>query len=326
VSGPRRYGVIIGRFQVPDLHDGHDQLVSTVAERCDHLIVVFGRSPLPLTERDPLTVEQREWLMEPIIEPLLRTSLDGYSWTSVQDHPNDAHWSQEVDRAVLELVNDTADGRPYEVTLYGSRDSFIPYYSGKFPTVELPEHPDRPSGEAVRTEIRSRGMVGTDSPQSFAEGVIWASAQPFPTVYSTVDAVIVHPHQPATLLGRKPGMNKWCFIGGFTDPSSTNDEEDLVREVAEETGIRSFVSRPDYVGDYTVDDERYKRTPHTVRTRLYLVFPSPLAIPVAGDDIEEVRWFEAKDVRRALAPNHVPLWDKACAHLVTNYVGWEHPL
>jgi len=34
--------------------------------------------------------------------------------------------------------------------LYGSRDSFIPYYAGRFETVELPEH-----GDYNATELRN---------------------------------------------------------------------------------------------------------------------------------------------------------------------------
>lgn len=137
---PRReasHGVVIGRFQVPALHIGHRFLLTHAKERHAALIIIVGVSPA-LDEKNPLSFEERR-------EMLLEVHPDA-SIVPLSDHPSDEAWSALLDA----LVETHAD----DAMLYGSRDSFIPFYSGRFPT-HFVEPVKSPSGTDIRHEVIS---------------------------------------------------------------------------------------------------------------------------------------------------------------------------
>ena len=127
-----KVGVIIARFQVAELHDGHKYLIRKVIEKCEHLIILLGCKKEP-DEKNILSFAVRSGMLEEWIE----TSFPGLSWRvlPIHDHREDnAMWSYNVDDAIV----DGALGRVEEVMLYGSRDSFHSYYTGRFPYEEIP--------------------------------------------------------------------------------------------------------------------------------------------------------------------------------------------
>lgn len=131
---------------------------------------------------------------------------------------------------------------------------------------------------------------------------------PWPTAFSTVDVAIVDPSVSAILLGRKG--NKWCIIGGFTDPSSASDEEDACRELMEETGIVAEASSLRYIGNFKVLDDRYAGTIHGVRTHFYFLEANSSNLKAKGsDDIDEVKWFSLKYgiIENVIQDCHKPL-------------------
>jgi 8-oxo-dGTP pyrophosphatase MutT (NUDIX family) len=94
---------------------------------------------------------------------------------------------------------------------------------------------------------------------------------PWPTAFSTVDVAIVDPYKNQILLGKKRATGKWCIIGGFTDPSSSCDAEDAIRELDEETGISANINDLRYIGDFKIPDGRYENTPHAIRTHYFIL-------------------------------------------------------
>lgn len=128
---------------------------------------------------------------------------------------------------------------------------------------------------------------------------------PWPTSFSTVDIAVVDEQRKFILLGRKPGKDYWVFPGGFTDPSSETDEEDAVRELFEETNLKISKERLQYLGNFKIDDLRYKGTPHGIRTHFFLTFEDSYRIfPEAGDDLEEVRWFTFEQADKEIGIRH----------------------
>ncbi len=116
-------GVLIGRFQVPELHAAHKELIDKVGSWHKKVLVVLGCTPSLGTRRNPLDFQARKLMINhhypdlPVI-PLM-------------DHPDDGEWSRELDRRIREVYPVGS------VTLYGGRDSFIPYYHGQFPCQEI---------------------------------------------------------------------------------------------------------------------------------------------------------------------------------------------
>jgi len=94
------------------------------------------------------------------------------------------------------------------------------------------------------------------------------------------------------LLGRQAGWprNRWSVLAGFVEPGESL-EQTVAREVMEETGVRVRTSR--YLASQ----------PWAFPGSLMLGFlaeaePDP---PVAGDELEAVRWFDAAEVRDGLS-------------------------
>lgn len=269
-------GIIVGRFQVPDLHDAHKQLIQTVCTKHDKVIIFLGLSPV-FNSDNPLDFEARK--------QMLHETFPNVIVAYVPDQPLDTVWSIKLDEQIKLLT-----GPKQTVTLYGGRDSFISRYSGKYPTEELVQ--DRwVSG----TEIRSMVKNQVKASREFRHGVIWASWQRFDTVYTTVDIALTKDNGKKVLLARKPNEVLYRFPGGFIDKRDKSNEEAAMRELYEEvSGIEAEVITPKhYVGSFNIDDWRYRGANDSIRTLFYTT-QYLFGAPKASDDIAEVQWFELK--------------------------------
>ena len=141
---------------------------------------------------------------------------------------------------------------------------------------------------------------------------------PWPTAFSTVDIAVVDLDKKEILLGKKRNKLNYCFPGGFTDPSSSSDVHDAVRELYEETNIELSESDLIYISSMNINDERYRNSKNGIRTHLYVAVVNKNEIePVAGDDLCAVRWFSFKEIDEGieydyidtLSYNHRMLWD-----------------
>lgn len=288
-------GVIIGRFQVHELHDAHRDLISHVCERHEKVLILLGISPLSVSTSNPLDFESRKQM---ILAEFPRITV-----LYVKDQPSDELWSRKVD----EIINDF--GRPGQSNvIYGSRDSFISHYTGRFPTRELLAESVL-SGSAVRKKI---AKSSTRSTADFRAGVIWASQARFPTSYTTVDIAIIDEPGDRLLLGRKAGENQFRFVGGFADPASNSFEDDARREAREETSLE--VGDLKYLGSLKIEDWRYRNEPDCIKTMMF-VATYVFGRPQPQDDIEEVRWFpmDVKDLQ--IVSIHRPLMAMLRTHL-----------
>lgn len=265
-------GVVVGRFQVPDLHDGHTELLRRIAEENEYLVVILGVAAAINSKTDPLSFGARRLMIE--------ASCPGALVLPLSDDPSDQVWSDNLDILLRAAVNPR-----HQIVLYGSRDSFIPHYRGRFKTEEVPTVAHN-TGTAVRAEVGQWDLTSSD----FRSGVIWASQNRFPTCFTTVDVAIFNVDYQKILLGRKPGQELFQLIGGFADPVSPSFEADAVREAKEETGLDVCIDN--YVTSSFVDDSRYKKGPDHIKTLLFVArCSSKHQSAKAHDDIEEVRWF-----------------------------------
>lgn len=277
-------GVIIGRFQVSHLHDGHRALICEALNRHKQVLILVGVSPLPCTERNPLNFKIREHVIKDAFPQ--HTHDKQILIEPVMDCPSDETWSNLID-GIIRGYSDTA-------IIYGGRDSFIPHYSGIYPTEEIPIVEGTVSGTEHRKSIHR-----SNHDSSFAKGAIWAAHEQFPTVYSTVDVAIlrrIEGKQEVLLCRKSPDKGHgWMFIGGFADPACESDNEDARREAKEETGLDVNITH--YLGSTMIDDWRYRNEKHKIRTRFFICEPTNGKEPVAMDDIAEVKWFDVNQFR-----------------------------
>lgn len=284
-------GALIGRFQVPEIHKGQRQTIKAVFERHKRVVILLGVSPVKMSRRDPLDFLTRKLMIEKMYPKAIVMP--------IKDMPDDHNWSKGVDSQIDSAVGDMS------VTLYGSRDSFIPHYHGRYPTIELQASLDLSGSqarEAASTEIRAE--------KGYRTGVIYAAFNRYPISYQCVDAVIWRRKDGHILLGRKktdsPGLYR--FIGGFVQPEDESLDVAARREAMEETGNIEFAA-PEYLFSQRVEDWRYRKEKDKILTAVFKleylwgdVKPS--------DDIDELKWFSITEIEN-LVPEHREIWNKA---------------
>lgn len=277
-------GVIIGRFQTDILTDGHIKLIEFVKNRHRKVIImlgVVGMSPVPSTKANPLDFETRRLM---ILEKFSDVII-----SYVKDMKYDSDWSKQLDSKINDLLapNET-------VSLYGSRSSFIPHYTGQFKTISL--HSDI---ICSATNRRKEISLQTKASVDYRQGVISGITHQFDTPQATVDTLIydIIDGKIKILLGRKPyESHLFQFIGGYATVSSLSYEEDALREVKEECSVNIEVDpNIEYITSSNIDSWLYRSEVVKIKTILYCTkYLYGTLIP--SDDIDELNWFDLDDL------------------------------
>lgn len=275
----KKIGVVIGRFQVPDLHEGHNSLINMVRTLSDELVILVGSAGVKSVDKNPLCFETRKLMIKSIFENVI---VEG-----IRDFKLNEKWSENVDtilgKIVSELQSHTSD--LYEITLYGGRDSFTDKYSGKYRVIELKEAIiDNVDGTSIRRQLAINPMNSHD----FRCGVIHAVEHLYPTAFPTVDIAILN-GKGQVLLGRKEFEKIFRFIGGFVDPTDLNMEGAAKRECLEEVGENVLLENFTYIGSMKVNDWRYRHSKNGIITTFFKCQYVGGEIQ-ASDDIVECVW------------------------------------
>jgi len=280
-------GVLVGRFQVDELHEGHKQLINSVVRNHEKVLLFLGLSPARVTRNNPLDFESRKQMI-----------LNGYPNVNVlyiKDVPSDDVWSKNLDQQIQDLVGPMAT-----VVLYGGRESFIDHYTGKYGTEEIEESVYQ-SGTIVRKKLGAH----VKSHPCFRAGVVWAAYNRYPATFPTVDVAIWNEDGTKLLMAKKPHEQLHRFIGGFVSPGESL-EATCRREVAEEAHIE--ITDPQYVGSCPIDDWRYRRELDGIVTTFFQA-KHQFGRPTPDDDISELAWFEVEGLREKIVEEHRPLYD-----------------
>lgn len=269
-------GVIIGRFQVHDLHDGHRGLIDAVRAKHKRTLILLGSTPgVLVTRNNPLDYFTRA--------TMLREAYPDVMVLPIHDMPDDKDWSSSVDDRIDEVLGIGS------AILYGSRDAFIPHYTGRYPTIEL-DTAKNVSGTEIRKAVSDEVRASSE----FRRGVIYAAHNRFPSIYPTVDIAVLKTEgvvPTKIILGRKKSDPEglWRLPGGFVDPTKDSCLDMAAsREIAEEFGCA--VSALKYIGSALVDDWRYRKEVDKIMTTLFV--GTYLYGPIEGkDDLEAAKEF-----------------------------------
>ena len=276
VTNATDVAVIVGRFQVNELHEAHIDLITSVLNKHDRVLLFLGNSTIRNTLNNPLDYRARR--------TMIADKFPTVEIHYINDNPSDTAWTKNLDKLIGEQL------LPMQtVTLYGSRDSFLKCYTGKFNTCEL-EATTFISG----TEVRRRVCNNYPPTADYRAGMIAATAYRFPTAFQTVDIAVVN-DKGELLLARKPEEKKWRFIGGFSDPASVSLEEDAKREVIEEAGVE--VDNITYLGSTLINDWRYRGEIDKIKTALF-VAKYVFGKPEGADDVAEVKWVSINNLTK----------------------------
>lgn len=283
-------GVIIGRFQVPELHPAHKRLIEFVLERHKKTIIFLGVPHTLGTSRNPLDFVSRKLMIEEEYE-------DISAILPLKDQNSDYYWSNILDSKIREIF-------PLgSVTLYGSRDSFIPHYKGSNETYELPSLPI-PSGSESRKEVFNKILSSRD----FRAGVIHGVMNTYPTLYSCIDVAIEMPNGKY-LMAKKPGEDKFRFVGGFVDINDSNDETTCRREAYEETNVE--IDEIKYITSSKIDDWRYRKEINRGIMTRFFHSKYIMGNPQPQDDIIEIKEFNLEELNETnFVRGHLGLLEK----------------
>jgi nicotinamide mononucleotide adenylyltransferase len=162
-----KIGVITGRFQSQRLTDGHKSLFNRVFFENDKIIVFVGVYPKSPDFKNPLPFEMRYQMIGEYITSLMGFGCSSKSFeiipiVDVFDLPR---WNKILDEKIEQLTS-----KDDEILLYGSRDSFVLKYFGKYKIKEI-----IPDGNYSATELRNQILKidTTNVDEKFRAGVIW---------------------------------------------------------------------------------------------------------------------------------------------------------
>lgn len=301
-----KVGIIIGRFQTPELTPAHVLLFREALDNHDTVVVFVGVRDTPATDRNPLSFYMRK--------NIITRQFPTVTVIPLSDCPTDEEWSKNLDR----YINTVSSMRG--AVIYHGRDSFASHYKGKYELyeVKMPEFT-----EVSATETRKQIGMTLENHPMFHKGVIHALQNLPPRIYMTVDIALLRnisvmdEEDYEILLGKKAGMTQWILPGGFID----GKEDPMVaakRELFEETGciVESCETgdivntKLELVGAFIVDDWRTRgETKVSNMTLLYKGYTASREAK-ANDDLEEVRWFNLQSVKNQMTTLVHPIHHK----------------
>jgi len=291
-------GVIVGRFQIHNLHLGHREIFDEVISRHNKVIVFLGCSSAIGAPENAMDFTTRKIMVEELYGDKISSILPLY------DKKLDEVWSKIIDNKIREVFPIGS------VVLYGSRDSFISRYFGKFDTIEL-EASNQISASEVRKDVSNR--VGKT--EDFRAGIIYNAYNAYPKVYPTIDVAIMNENYSQLLLGRRKEENEFRFVGGFVDTTDEDLEATVRREAKEETDLE--VGDIKYICSTLVNDWRYPKGSSQVIMTHFHVAKKIFGKEQPCDDMDgEVRWFDINSINEEImVTEHKRLLIKLKKHL-----------
>jgi bifunctional NMN adenylyltransferase/nudix hydrolase len=289
-------GIIVGRFQVPYLHEAHVDLIQTVSRKHKRVAIFLGIAPRA-SRINPLPFEARA--------QMIREKFPDVILLPIADVREDDYWVEDLEHQIgLLFPTNTA-------VLYGSRESFTSVYKNyyqfrhreqKYPVVDLKTEVNI-SGTKLRAEAANSVLAN----EAFRTGVIFAYSNMFHMVVPTVDFAITRHAADGVqmLLAKRDSEKKYRFPGGHVDTTDGNLEIAVRRESGEETQVA--VASVKYLGSSRINGWKYHGTGDVIMTTLFEceMLHGPV---VASDDIDEVRWFDYVELRKDLVElEHEPL-------------------
>lgn len=288
-------GGLVARFQGQRLHPGWIGIIDQVLGHHAEIVIMLGVHGGLRTKQDPLTFHEREHM--------IRESFPGNNITIIPlpDNPiSSARWSRNLDKAISALHPKR------DIVLYGSRDSFIPSYTGRFKTCSV-----SPTIKYSGTELRRTASMPTT--EEGRAGIIHAINTRPDLAYSTVDVAIMHRRRAQVLLiGKSVFDELLAFPGGFLDPTDESHAHAALRERNEEVlGIETGPLT--WVGQTKMNDPRYRNSTDGTHTTLFVTDYNG-GTPRCGDDAESIGWINRSDLSNVLVPWHKPLAKMLEAH------------
>lgn len=286
-----KIAIIIGGFQTPNIPNEQFKLIRDIIISNDKVVVLLLDNKIT-NQKWPLSYEVRR-------EMILNAFGLKISDIPLPNTELNVDWSLLID-ARIDLIKTDKDSLSVHISkeLYGR-------YTGKYKgNLSAPynlftnRHPF-PYNPVMTPNEEERLWA-------YRCGHMDAYKREYGYVYPTVDVAVIKIagkfQTPLLLLGRKKNESFFRFPGGFVDPKDDSRETTARRELYEETKL-SIEGRPIFLGDFKIDDWRYKNTHDSIMTSFYKVDYS-FGIPEAADDLLEVKWFSMQEAEECIGEAH----------------------
>lgn len=267
-------GVIIGRFQTPELHEGHKALM-TQAQKHSKQLVCVGIAKVSGTPNNPLDY--------PTIEQMIKEQYPKAIVMPLRDQPTNKEWTKKLNEIIQTMFSTDS------VTIYcgraNSQSSVQSGYQGPHKLVEIDEVPN-----VSATNLRKAVGRSFDTSKAFRHGVIYGATNQFTRCDPVVDVCIWQQNEKGIfiLLGSRDNEDgKLRLPGGHINADDLDGMQSAKREVMEETGLE--VSDLQILGQYRVISR--DAPGYAMFTTLYLakyVFGSAQA----NDDLDGCIWID----------------------------------
>lgn len=290
-------GVVIGRFQVHRLHDGHRAIINEAGKH-QKLLIVVGVSAHLVTPSDPLDYPTRV--------QMLKEQYPLATIVPLGDQPTDRGWSHKLDELVSTAYpTDRA-------TVYFGRGSSLKRYLGRHAPAEI-EMVSPMSGTDVRAEVGKR----IEDNEAWRAGVIYAAHNMWSRAVPVVDIAVTRPgpegEGPDVLLGQRQNEGgKWRFPGGHIDVMDSGALAAAKRELTEETGLEA--ADFEIIGNYKVTSWRDTQGCAMFSTFFRAKYVHGAAR--ASSDLDSLEWIPYRKLtHRSFMDSHSFLVDVLIGHL-----------
>ncbi len=314
------YLVFIGRFQ--PFHQGHLAVIKTALSQSTQVILLIGSAEQPRSTRNVFSFDERAEMILSAFDQIDAARIHCVPLVDILY--DDFRWVQSVEKAVASVNGVSSLSR---IGLIGHYKDKTSYYLSLFPNW-TPVSVDSYQGISA-TPIRDAYLLGSlptvdDVPlstldllkqfmqlpeylelQAEAQYLVdykksWSVA-PYPPVFVTVDAVVVHSgHILLIERGHFPGRGLFALPGGFLDQEETLFDACL-RELREETNIDLTDSewRKYYRGQGTFDDPKRCSRGRTITQTFYFELDELPHRPevISGDDAKRAFWLPLDQVK-----------------------------
>lgn len=296
-----KLGVLIGRFQVPEMHEGHRFIVRQMLEQCDQVLVLFGSANRATSVKNPFSYRERRLSTFRLFPEVLMAPLNDYLY-------NDSQWMADV-AATIEGCRESLENdfqANFDVLLYGHHKDGNDYLNWfpQYEYVNINSDIDI-SGTEIRNSFTHLLPENVQADMKyFAKEKLLFKDYPFPDALniSCGDAV-VECLGHILLIRRKytPGAGNWALPGGHKETNETYLQCAL-RELGEETNLR--IPQQVLVGSIKStrlfdSPKRSSGIPKITLAVHMVVKPDPDgSLPRANglDDASETRWVPINDV------------------------------
>lgn len=313
------YLVFIGRFQ--PFHVGHLAVVKTALLQSNQVILLIGSAEQPRSTRNVFNFAERLQMVLSAFDE--KDSARIHCVPLVDILYDDNRWVQSVEQAVKSVTGGNSSCR---IGLIGHYKDQTSYYLSLFPNWN-PVSVDSYHGISA-TPIRDSYLLGdlptlTDVPISthtvlkqFMQTSEYQELQdearylvdykkswshvPYPPIFVTVDAVVVHAGKVLLIeRGHFPGRGLYALPGGFLDQDETLFNACL-RELREETNIALTDTqwRNVYQAQQTFDDPHRCERGRTISQvfSFELEESSQLPLVQSGDDAKRAFWLPLNEL------------------------------